>query len=194
VEVNGCNKVVIGMLRTVQGVPDILGSQDGSTPMMTTLSSTELQSQIPGATFMTQDNASLHTVISTELSGQARKLKTVTRYINIIKQSVQDVEITFNLVPREHQDSDGLTRAAIAPTIHWKRIEVLQGSSTVVSEFQEIVNQMKHSRLTQGKEIEYGGATTPETSSDSILRNVNRDIMDVEVNDSDDEESDMLNR
>lgn len=194
VEVNGCNKVVIGMLRTVQGVPDILGSQDGSTPMMTTLSSTELQSQIPGATFMTQDNASLHTVISTELSGQARKLKTVTRYINIIKQSVQDVEITFNLVPREHQDSDGLTRAAIAPTIHWKRIEVLQGSSTVVSEFQEIVNQMKHSRLTQGKEIEYGGATTPETSSDSILRNVNRDIMDVGVNDSDDEESDMLNR
>ena len=50
---------------------------------------------------------------------------------------------------------------------------------------------MKHSRLTQGKEVEYGGVTAPETSSDSILRDGDRDIMDVEVNDSDDEESDM---
>ena len=106
-------------------------------------------------TAIDQDNRSLYTVVHHSVCGPLKKLKSVVRYLNIVKQAMQDGRTDMIWVPRTKQQSDKLTKAEVSPTGNWRWAEYVLGSSAAVQKYRKLAEDMKTRRQAQGTIIRY---------------------------------------
>jgi hypothetical protein len=143
-----------GMTRHLTGGTE--ESDGGITIAETSITDAAIREAIPHPpTEIEQDNRSLYTVVHHSVCGPLKKLKSVVRYLNIVKQSMQDGKTDMVWVPRTKQQSDKLTKAEISPTENWQWAEYVLGSSAAVRKYQKRAAEMKTQRQAQGTMICY---------------------------------------
>ena len=116
----------------------------------------KIQALLPGGvpTEILVDNRSLFDTTSYSMSKPLKKLKTLVRFINMIKEAVKNGELKQTLVASKDQPADMLTKAHSSPTQQWRHIETLQGTHAVITEIRERVNKMKAQRAKQGRLVQ----------------------------------------
>lgn len=143
-----------GMVRHITGCTE--EDDVGVTMAETSITDAAIREAIPHPpTAIEQDNRSLHTVVHHSVCGPLKKLKSVVRYLNIVKQSMQDGKTDMIWVSRTKQQSDKLTKAEVSPTGNWQWAEYVLGSSAAVRKYQKRAEEMKTQRQAQGTTIRY---------------------------------------
>ena len=100
-------------------------------------------------TTIKEDNRSLLNILKYE--SEAKKLRTFTRELNIVKQSMEDLDTEFELVPSEQQDSDILTKSNSSQTEHWRRAAEVLGRHDDVHKLRTLTEIRGKQRKPAGK-------------------------------------------
>ena len=100
-------------------------------------------------TTIKEDNLSLLNILKYE--SEAKKLRTFTRELNIVKQSMQDLDTYFELVTSEQQDSDILTKSNTSQTEHWRRAAEVLGAHKDVEQLRKLTETRGKQRKPAGK-------------------------------------------
>ena len=100
-------------------------------------------------TTIKEDNLSLLNILKYE--SEAKKLRTFTRELNIVKQSMQDLDTYFELVTSEQQDSDILTKSNTSQTEHWRRAAEVLGAHKDVEHLRKLTETRGKQRKPAGK-------------------------------------------
>ena len=172
VEFVDANDVYMQLMDTITGTEHTRKgkaerSKTGATQMKHKLTDEKIKELLPcgDPTQILVDNRSLYNTTLYASSKPLKKLKTVVRHINIIKEAIQKGEITQVLVGTKDQPADMLTKAHTSPTLQWMHLETIQGTHEAITEIKERVRRMKKERRSQGRMIQLTHATGEEKTN-----------------------------